>query len=839
MNKVGCISARRRISVQRSTFWVTLLVLGAGVCQAQTNRVTGIRFWSIGDTTRVAIEVSGEFKFKWDRLAKPDRLFFDLANTTPGDSSTIAVGDGLLKQIRIAENRHGVTRVVLDLEEGVEFSSSQLSNPERLMVELRSKNPRADAPPGSEQPGPPTTTVSRTQTPAAVSPAASPVTQPAGPAKPATPKLVTRPQPGTEQSAPPAATASRTLTPADPENKPTAPKLVTRSQPVSEQSAPPTASASRTPTPADPDNKPTAPKLVTRPQPGSEQSAPPTATASRTLTPADPQNEPTAPKLVTRSQPGSEQSAPPTASASRTLTPTDPENKPTAPKLVTRPQPGSEQSAPPAATASRTLTPADPENKPTAPKLVTRPQPGSEQSAPPAATASRTLTPADPQNEPTAPKLVTRPQPGSEQSAPPTATASRTQPAAASPATRPAEPENKPATPKLVTRPQTMPQQPPTPAQTSPATQAQTTRPEKAEAQRTTAPVPSVAPVAAATAAAQPATDDATAIALARVTAPATNSIRPAPAASAPKETAAPAPLPKLSTLASEGKIEPPPPGKPAPDQPTPDQPTADSPTPAADDLPEPRAAVRNSNGDRSLTRVLGLKLGTVVIDAGHGGHDQGTHSKSGLLEKDLVLDISKRLAALLRTSTGTEVIMTRTDDTYLSLEDRTRIANDAHADLFLSVHVNSSPLKSVGGVEAYFLNFSASREDLDLATRENATADSTIFDFKDVVSKIALRAKIDESREFAVQLQKVLQKEVAGQNKDAKDRGVKRAPFVVLIGAEMPAVLAEVGFVSNARDEELLETDEHRDRIAEALFEGITAYAKTLSESQVARAEE
>jgi N-acetylmuramoyl-L-alanine amidase len=263
------------------------------------------------------------------------------------------------------------------------------------------------------------------------------------------------------------------------------------------------------------------------------------------------------------------------------------------------------------------------------------------------------------------------------------------------------------------------------------------------------------------------------------------------------------------------------------------------SPPPAAPSAAPPKPAARNSNGDRSLTRVLGLKLDRVVLDPGHGGHDEGTRSKSGLLEKDLVLDVSQRLAKLLQDRMGTDVILTRTDDTYIGLEERTQLANDKHADLFLSIHANSSPIKNVAGVETFYLNFSAEREDLDLATRENAAAESSIADLKEVVAKIALRAKLDESREFALRVENSLNAAAMKQNKDAKDRGIKKASFVVLIGADMPSVLAEIGFLSNARDEALLKTPEHRDRLAEALYQAIAGYAETLSHAttQVAAA--
>ncbi|HEV8416004.1 MAG TPA: N-acetylmuramoyl-L-alanine amidase [Bryobacteraceae bacterium] len=254
-------------------------------------------------------------------------------------------------------------------------------------------------------------------------------------------------------------------------------------------------------------------------------------------------------------------------------------------------------------------------------------------------------------------------------------------------------------------------------------------------------------------------------------------------------------------------------------------------------DLPEPKAAARNSNGDRSLTRALGLKLGRVVLDPGHGGHDVGTHGPSGLYEKDLVLDVSQRLAALLEDRLGTEVLLTRADDTYVPLEGRTKIANDAKADLFLSIHANSSPVKSVTGVETYYLNFTTSRGALDLAARENATAESSIFDLKDVLEKIALKDKIDESREFASRLQTSLFT-LTKSTTPAKNRGIKKAPFVVLIGAQMPSVLAEIGFLTNATDEALMRKTEHRQKIAEALYKGIAAYADSLSQLQVAKRE-
>src|SRR5690242_2013624 len=471
MRKAGCISGRRSSSRLRAILLKSVAVVPV-VCLSPTgygqtaSKVTAVRFWTTADSTRIAVEVSSEFKYKSDRLDSPPRLFFDVQDARPAVAQkTISVGDRLVKQIRIAETQRGVTRIVLDLEQDADFTASQLSNPERLVVEIRSKGANAPR---------------------------------AGEAESASPKKFDPPVPARTE-APPA-----------------------------------------------------------KPLP-----APPVLTA------------------------------------------------------------------------------------------VSRPA-----------------------------------------------------------------------------------------------------------------------------------------------------GVTPAPS---PRKLLAP--------------------------------PEAAPPSPRKPDLPEPKAAARNANGDRSLTRVLGLKLGRVVLDPGHGGHDVGTHGPSGLYEKDLVLDISQRLAALLQDRLGSEVLLTRSDDTFIPLEERTKIANDYKADLFLSIHANSSPVKSVTGVETYYLNFTTSRTALDVAARENATAESSIFDLKDVLEKIALKDKINESREFASRLQTSLFT-LTKASTATKNRGVKKAPFVVLIGAQMPSVLAEIGFLTNASDEALMRKNEHRQKIAEALYKGIASYADTLSQFQVAKRE-
>ena len=237
-----------------------------------------------------------------------------------------------------------------------------------------------------------------------------------------------------------------------------------------------------------------------------------------------------------------------------------------------------------------------------------------------------------------------------------------------------------------------------------------------------------------------------------------------------------------------------------------------------------------SENGTRSLTRALGLKINRIVIDAGHGGHDYGTIGPDGVNEKDVVLDVALRLSQLVQAKLGAEVVLTRSDDTFISLQQRTAVANDRKADLFLSIHANSSPAPSVAGTETFFLNFTNSPGALDVAARENAGADKNVGELKDLIQSITLNDKIMESETFAQSIQNSIFSQAAKSNAAAKNRGVKRAPFVVLIGAGMPSVLAEIGFLSNARDEANLAKPEYRQKIAEALYKGLSQYAQSLS---------
>ena len=472
-------------------------------------QVTAVRFWSLGEVTRVAIETDSEATYHAERIDKPDRLFLDLAGVRrqPGTRGlqVIPVDDKLVKQIRIAMVQTGVTRVVLDLVAPVEYSISQLTNPDRIMIELRLAGHGPAIPPARSVTG------------------SHIVTEPPG----------EPPEPPHQQPLPAATPPGRTVPPPSP-------------------------------------------------QPAISLGPPPSVAP-----------EPPVPQRVEMASPKPDQSAalkvePPPPAASPQPTPTPPSAR-NVPKL--------DQSA-----AVKIEPPP-----------VARPQP--------------TITP---------------------------------------------EPAH--GTPK---------------------------------------PAP--------------------------------------PAAASPEETAL--------------------------------------------------AAKRDSHGDRSLIRALGLKIDRVVIDPGHGGHDTGTIGPTGLMEKDLVLDVARRLGVLVTARLGSEVVFTRSDDTFIPLEERTRIANEKKADLFLSIHANSSQTARIAGSETFYLNFTTSTDALEVAARENAASQTSIHELQTLVQKIALNEKVQESRELAGIIQQALYTNLA-RNRSLKNRGIKKAPFVVLIGAQMPSVLAEIAFLSNPRDE-------------------------------------
>jgi N-acetylmuramoyl-L-alanine amidase len=247
------------------------------------------------------------------------------------------------------------------------------------------------------------------------------------------------------------------------------------------------------------------------------------------------------------------------------------------------------------------------------------------------------------------------------------------------------------------------------------------------------------------------------------------------------------------------------------------------------------KAARPTSAGTNSLIRTLGLKINRVVIDPGHGGHDQGTEGSRGLIEKEVVLDVALRVGKLVQDHMGAEVIYTRSDDTFVPLEGRTALANEKKADLFLSIHANSSSYPNISGVETYYLNINGSKDAMDVARRENGPTLNSIFDLQDIVKKIALHDKSEESHEFAKRMEASLYSFSLKNFPGTKDRGVKTAPFIVLIGANMPSVLAEIGFLTNSREEALLKRSDYRQKLAEALYKGMEKYTDSLSHFQAA----
>jgi N-acetylmuramoyl-L-alanine amidase len=293
-----------------------------------------------------------------------------------------------------------------------------------------------------------------------------------------------------------------------------------------------------------------------------------------------------------------------------------------------------------------------------------------------------------------------------------------------------------------------------------------------------------------------------------------------------------PAPRP-VSTTGLLKPIAPPPAATPAPTAAAvPSPPVITGPIPSreisATTLPAPGLPSANSNGAFSLARQLGLGVSRIVIDPGHGGHDPGA-SGNGINEAELVLDVSLRLKKLLENQPGVEVVMTRETDVFVPLDQRTAIANRESADLFLSIHANASRNPKARGVETYFLNFAANPEAEAVAARENSSSGQPMHRLPDIVKAIALNNKLDESRDFAATIQKSMVRKLAARNRDLRDLGVKQAPFVVLIGAGMPSVLAEIAFVSHKQEGLLLKTSAYRQQIAEALFDAITKYQKSL----------
>ena len=237
-----------------------------------------------------------------------------------------------------------------------------------------------------------------------------------------------------------------------------------------------------------------------------------------------------------------------------------------------------------------------------------------------------------------------------------------------------------------------------------------------------------------------------------------------------------------------------------------------------------------------SLARQLGLSVRRVVIDPGHGGKDPGCFSRGGAKEKDIVLNLAKILAKKLEQQLGLEAILTRNRDVFLSLEKRTAFANVKKADLFVSLHINAHKLRNVHGLETYFLNMATDERAVMVAARENATSEKHISDLQKILNDLMLNTKINESSRLAHEVQKGMVSRIKKRYKKVKSLGVKQAPFYVLIGAEMPAVLVEIAFISNPDEERRLRDPDFKERLATALFDSIKRYERRYARERIPR---
>jgi len=231
-----------------------------------------------------------------------------------------------------------------------------------------------------------------------------------------------------------------------------------------------------------------------------------------------------------------------------------------------------------------------------------------------------------------------------------------------------------------------------------------------------------------------------------------------------------------------------------------------------------------------SLSEVFGLKINTVVIDAGHGGHDPGAIGPTGTKEKNITLNIAKALKKKLdkdgRKLGITKVHLTRSNDKFIPLEERTGIAKREGADLFISIHCNAARSRQAYGIETYYLSMTNNKNSLAVAARENATNNISRSEMESVLKDYLLSAKIEESAQLAKDVQKSVVKKVSGKYKPIRDRGVEKAPFVVLIGADIPSILVETSFITNPREEKRLRSKDYINRIADGIYAGIEKFS-------------
>jgi len=327
-----------------------------------------------------------------------------------------------------------------------------------------------------------------------------------------------------------------------------------------------------------------------------------------------------------------------------------------------------------------------------------------------------------------------------------------------------------------------------------------------------TAEKPAAAPVAGKPAASPP---------------PAGATATPSPEPKAPATPTAPAAKPAAPPPAPAGTAA----DKPAAERPKPagggtqPQPSAGEPG-SAEPLPPPKP---NLDGRRSLTRILGMKVGKIVIDPGHGGKDSGSIGYGGIREKDVTLAIAKKLKAELESRLNIEVLLTRETDVYMPLEQRTAMASVENADLFISLHANASKDSKAAGIETFYLGLTRDSRTQLLAAVENASAQQNLSQLEDVIKKITMYEKVNESRDFATKVHRKMIGAVRKLEPSVRDRGVKKAPFVVLIGTDIPAILLEIGFISNKRESQIISQADSQNRVAQSISLGIEDYLASL----------
>ncbi|MEW5910666.1 MAG: N-acetylmuramoyl-L-alanine amidase, partial [Thermodesulfobacteriota bacterium] len=242
-------------------------------------------------------------------------------------------------------------------------------------------------------------------------------------------------------------------------------------------------------------------------------------------------------------------------------------------------------------------------------------------------------------------------------------------------------------------------------------------------------------------------------------------------------------------------------------------------------DIPKGEKPVKGS-----LAKQLALGVRRIVIDAGHGGKDFGAPGHTiGVYEKDVVLDIAKKLSKRVQKDLNLDVVLTRDSDRYLTLEERTAIANTKNADLFVSIHTNATRDHRAHGIETYFLNLATDDEAILVAARENATTTKNISDLQKILFDLMHNSKVNESSRLAAYVQESLVEKMTRHYSRIKDKGVKQAPFYVLLGAQMPSILVETSFISNERECKRLTDPQYQERLCEAIIKGLGEYIREL----------